>query len=81
MAGRSIPFTDGSAYMGHPAYYRGMPPAGNYMSNAPSVRSAALPPVVAPRPGAWGWTKTATPPAINPSFWGVRGQNGNTLGS
>jgi len=35
----------------------------------PAQRSAALPPVVAPQRGAFGWSKTALPPAATPSWW------------
>lgn len=34
----------------------------------PSQRSAAPPPVVAPRRGAWGWRKTALPPQATAAF-------------
>lgn len=78
---RAIPSFSG-LFTSQPAYYSGLPPPGSYMQNAPSVRSPGLPPLVQPTPGRWGFTKTATPPYANPSWWaGVRGANGDTLGS
>lgn len=48
---------------------------------APSVRSANLPPVVAPAQGGWGWTKTALPPYAAPGWWATRAPaNGTTQG-
>lgn len=61
---RTTPFTSHEEFTGTPAYTA--LPSPN--PNAPSIRSQALPPVVAPaRAPVWGWRKTATSPAADPS--------------
>jgi hypothetical protein len=61
-----------AGFQGTPPYFtepQGRPPA---------VRSAALPPIVAPRPGPYTRYKAGIAPAASPSAWAVRNGSGTT---
>lgn len=55
---RTTPFTSFEHFQGSFPYTSGAAP------QAPSVRAERPPPVTAPAPGVWGWTKAALPPHV-----------------